>query len=463
MFRFWRHALFFCLLLALLAASGQHPTPVAAQSSAGEVLQLVNSLRASYGLPPFSQSSVLAVAAQSHANWMASTGLYSHTGAGGSSPQSRSAAAGYPGYVAENIVGGTNLTAQQGVTWWINSPIHFNTLISPRYTEVGIGVATGLGQNFYVLVAGTTSDSPPAVAAGTGTAARGENEIFVVAALDLAEPREDGSIVHTVQSGQSLWSIAARYGVPLQDVLLFNSLSEDSTINPGDEVTIRLADGAEPPPPPTTYIVRSGDNAWTIAARFRLTLEDFLWYNSMSEDSLIQPSDVVKIGLAEGEAPPPTPTPQLAHVVRSGETLWDISLRYGLTVAQLLTLNGLSENAVLSVGQEVYIRETPQPVPTETPFPPTFTPVPPSAGPAEVVIVANPNGPTATPTTTPLALAANVADGPATPRPGGQAEIQNAALATSSAPGWMIAAGVGTFALALLLMVGVIVLAVRKL
>jgi LysM repeat protein len=300
------------------------------------------------------------------------------------------------------------------------------------------------------------------VAAGTGTAARGENEIFVVAALDLAEPREDGSIVHTVQSGQSLWSIAARYGVPLQDVLLFNSLSEDSTINPGDEVTIRLADGAEPPPPPTTYIVRSGDNAWTIAARFRLTLEDFLWYNSMSEDSLIQPGDVVKIGLAEGEAPPPTPTPQLAHVVRSGETLWDISLRYGLTVEQLLTLNGLSESAVLSVGQEVYIRETPQPVPTETPFPPTFTPIPPSAGPAEVVIVANPNGPTPTPTTTPLALAANVADGPATPRPGSQPGLQDAALATGSAPGWMVAAGVGTFALALLLMVGVIVLAVRK-
>ena len=64
-------------------------TAVSAQSPTGSILTLVNQLRASYGLPGFTYDPQLAAAAQAHANWMAQTAVYSHTGAGGSTPQTR--------------------------------------------------------------------------------------------------------------------------------------------------------------------------------------------------------------------------------------------------------------------------------------------------------------------------------------------------------------------------------------
>lgn len=455
----------FLLLVGILLAAPQKSTR--AQSPTSEVVQLVNQLRASYGLAGYTWNAQLAVAAQNHANWMASTGLYSHTGAGGSSPYTRAVSAGYNGYVAENIVGGTNLTPQQGVTWWINSPIHFNTLISNQHIEVGVGFAAGQGQNMYVLVAGHPDNN--GVQARANAAPQEDTPgIYYVAPIVLSTPQEDGSIVHAVGSGQSLWSIAARYGVTLQEIMLYNGLNEQSTINPGDELIIRLADGAPPPPtatPPTTYKVQSGDSAWTIAARFRISLDDFLWFNSMAEEDPLQPGDTVTIRIPEGEPLPPTPTPQLTHRVRAGQTLWDIAVEHGLALDELLALNGMTTDSVISIGQEIFIRTTPNP---PTAIPPTYTPIA-TGYPGEIAAAisvpdaapetTNPAPETATPTPTslPQAVAAVGGQPAGVPPLVGSAKVAN----TSS----ILTLGVGVFFLviAIVLLATLVILAIRHL
>ncbi|MCA9932768.1 MAG: LysM peptidoglycan-binding domain-containing protein [Ardenticatenaceae bacterium] len=356
-----------CLLIFL---HGSQPS-VSAQDPASQVLQLVNQVRANYGLSGFTYNARLAAAAQEQANWMAVNTQYVHNH-GGSTPQTRAESAGYVGYVSENIVGGTNLTPQQGVVWWQNSPVHFNTMISTRYVEAGVGVAYGPDQNFYVLVVGKPSDSPP-----VQQVAQPETAPAYVAPIILAQPGEDGSIVHKVLTGQTLWAIAARYEVPLQTLLLYNNLAEDAFLQPGDELLIQLAEGQSPPPtptPPATHVVREGETAWTIAARYRLSLDEILWLNGLSEDSILRPGDEVVIRLLPGQSPPPTPTPQLTHIVHSGDTLWGVALAYGLSLDQLLAWNGLDQNALIVEGQALYIRATETPVPTPTP---TFTPMPP--------------------------------------------------------------------------------------
>jgi LysM repeat protein len=349
------------------AGSQAEETAVSAQSPTSDILTLVNALRASYGLPPFEYNPILAAAAQNHANWMGQTAVYSHTGAGGSSPQTRANAVGYPGYVNENIVGGTKLTPQQGVTWWRNSAIHFNTMISTSYTQAGVGFAQGHDQNFYVLVVGQP-DGAAAAAVNRQEEVAYANAPLFVAPIEVNGPREDGSVWHTVGEGHTLWAIAARYEVTIADIMLFNSLTEESTLQPGDELVIRLAEGQSPPPtptPPATHKVQPGDSAWTIAAWYNLDLGELLWLNNMQIDDTLQPGEEVKIRLLPGEQPPPTPTPQLAHIVQSGDTLWGISLRYGLTMEQLLTFNNITESDLLAVGQALFIvSPTPPPTPT---------------------------------------------------------------------------------------------------
>jgi LysM repeat protein len=383
-----------CLFLWLGLSSTQ-TAPIQAQTgTASEVIQLVNAFRAAKGLPPLQLNSALSAAAQNQANYMAANTIFSsHIGAGGSTPQSRANAAGYIGYVSENIVGGTNMTANQGLTWWKNSPVHYNTLITTNYIEAGTGYATNGSENFYVLVVGRPSNAPPA----NNTKDDSPEPLFITP-IELSQPAEDGSIVHVVQEGQALWSLAAHYEVDLADLMLYNNLSEDAVLQPGDKIIIRLADGQEPPPtptPPLTYVVQSGDTAWRIAALNGIQLSDFLWFNNFTEDTILQPGTEVIVHLAEGQPLPPTPTPILTHVVRSGQTLWDIALTYGLTLDELLAYNNLTPDSLLQIGQELRVRPFP-PTPTATTMP-TVTIAPSPQAEREATAVSSTPTPTAPP------------------------------------------------------------------
>lgn len=379
----------FCGMLILVV--GFTGRAEAQGSPTSDILQLVNQVRAEYGLPALSYNASLATAAQNHAGFIAANAIYSHIGVNGSTWQDRAQAAGYTGYAGENLVGGTRLTPQQGVTWWRNSAVHFSNMLNPRWTEAGVGFAVGNGQNFYVMVFGTPNDAPPP---------RAEQPVvdvpFIVAPIELAQPNEDGSIVHTVLEGHTLWAIAARYEVSLADLYLFNALTDDSVINPGDKLTIRLADGQPPPPtptPPATHIVREGESLWVIAAYYQTDLNTLLWLNGLPQDAVVHPGNEIKVRLLPGEAPPATPTPQLTHIVRSGDTALGIALLYGLTLEQLTAFNNISPDALLQIGQELLIHPptaTPEPTPTLTP---TLTATP------EPVNLAQAATPTPEPTT----------------------------------------------------------------
>ncbi len=377
------------LLIGLLLFSGSKLSGQAAAAQAGpatEIFQLINNFRASQGLPPFQYNNALAAAAQGHANCMAQNIIYSHTGAGGSTPLSRATAAGYSGYVVENIVGGWHMSPRQGLIWWQNSPVHYNTLVTSSYPQAGIGYAGNGTENMYVLLVGRPpgpyeNTRPPGANAASAAP-------LIITPIELAEPREDGSIVHVIQQGQAMWTIAAYYDVDLAYLYLINGLTEDDVLHPGDEVTVRLADGQEPPPtptPPLTYMVREGESAWSIALKNGIGLDYLYLLNNMNADTMLQPGDELIVRLAEGQAPPPTPTPPTHHVVRSGQSLWLIAALYNLTLEQLMAMNDLTPDSVIRAGDELLIRE----LPTATPLPPTSTPASQSTAepPAETAVV----------------------------------------------------------------------------
>ncbi len=370
------------VLLALVMLQTQ--TQAQAQvSTAVDLANQVNALRAQYGLAPYQLNSALMSAAQSHSEWEAATGTISHTGQSGTTPTDRAIAAGYGERanirVSENIYAGTNATSATALEWWINSPIHFRGLTSPNYTEIGVGVVTTDGLNYYTLVFGdklsTLSPAPQAdpasEASGNDAAAPAPESlpVFEVVPVEVAETADDGSVVHVVESGQNVWDIAVAYDVAPSEIQALNRLDQDASILPGQQLVIVPAevrievneDGS------ITHDVEEGQSLWVISREYDVELARLLEINGLTEGSIIRPGDQLLIQ-------PPTdgswveledrPKPAIYHTVVEGQVLYNIAAIHGVAFETLLELNDLTAESIIRPGDQLLIRPADEPLAT---------------------------------------------------------------------------------------------------
>ena len=141
--------------------------------------------------------------------------------------------------------------------------------------------------------------------------------------------------------------------------------------------------GAAAPPSPLVpgetqslqqYTVRSGDTLWGIAQSYGISVPDLLAANKLTGREVIAVGRplLVPAAAAAGMNMPATKAPSLQHVVRAGDTPWDVAVTYGVTVDALLAANRLSKNPLLSVGQVLLLpagAEPPRPRPVPSPTP----------------------------------------------------------------------------------------------
>lgn len=103
-------------------------------------MSLINQERQDQGLAPYSAQGQLQAAAIGHSTDMACNGFFGHTGSDKSTVGERVNAQGYSwSMVGENLFAGSSATAQSAFNWWMSSAPHRDNLLSPDYTEIGIG------------------------------------------------------------------------------------------------------------------------------------------------------------------------------------------------------------------------------------------------------------------------------------------------------------------------------------
>src|ERR1700694_4726490 len=126
---------------AAAAAAANDPAFVA------RVLALTNVERQKAGLGPLALSSELNDAAQKYSQVLATSGCFDHTCGPVPNFADRAGQSGYMGWtaLAENIAAGYP-TADAVVTGWMSSPGHRANILSPKYTEMGIGLVSGTGK-----------------------------------------------------------------------------------------------------------------------------------------------------------------------------------------------------------------------------------------------------------------------------------------------------------------------------
>jgi len=137
------------------------PPPDCEATFAQQVFNLVNLERAAADVPLLEIDTRLVAAAQDHADWMAASGIMSHTGEGDSSPADRAAAAGFP-YVmlGENVAAGYS-TPEAVVQGWMNSTGHRANILRESFTLAAVGYAASSGSgwgHYWVNMFGSAAD-----------------------------------------------------------------------------------------------------------------------------------------------------------------------------------------------------------------------------------------------------------------------------------------------------------------
>lgn len=181
------------------------------------------------------------------------------------------------------------------------------------------------------------------------------------AAPEAAPAPAAANATHAVAKGDSLWSIARKYGITVDELAAANQLAKSATLRLGQQIVVPAK--AAPPAPETdaanTYEVKSGDTLGGIARRHGTTVGALRAASNLSGDGLrvgqklVIPGNAVPLS-ASAVATPVAAAPRAgsgSYTVVPGDTLGSIAKKHGVKVGDLATLNTITDPAKLRVGQ----------------------------------------------------------------------------------------------------------------
>ena len=120
----------------------------------------------------------------------------------------------------------------------------------------------------------------------------------------------------------------------------------------------------------TTYKVEKGDTLYSISRKYQITVAELRAANNLSENDVIKVGQKLKIPTADisnaaalatdnkatsGGATLSSTKATKEYTVVKGDTMYSISKKNGMTLAEFMALNGLDSNSVIKVGQKLKI------------------------------------------------------------------------------------------------------------
>jgi LysM repeat protein len=376
---------------------------------AQQILDAVNQARLDNGLPALTLSPLLTLAAQRHVDDVIANGNWGHYGSDGSNVRLRVARVGYStSSVSENWVAVSD--PGQAIGWWMNDWIHRVNILEPRWDEVGVGAAQA-SNGFWILVTDfgnidggamppiveaapvtqltadgdiTTEAIPQngeyAIQSGDtllGIAYRfgldwqdialtndmGENDLLQIGqVIRLPIPNGVGGAVqadntgvvagkqvHVVRTGETLWTIAARYQIAWEDVAVVNDLGEYDLLQIGQELKLPASLDEPEEVENSDANEADGENGDSVTAAAEEQSGDGT--EEASAESETVPADTADEGTRFAQKSAAAAT----YTVKSGDTLLAIAIKLDIEWEELANANDLTEDSFLQIGQELKV------------------------------------------------------------------------------------------------------------
>ena len=215
----------------------------------------------------------------------------------------------------------------------------------------GINYTPNIDRNYYIVKKG---DSLWSIASKNNTTVDNikrlnnlsSNNLYIGQILKLSDNDNDSNNnledenIYTVKKGDSLWLIANKNGVSVNDVKNANNLTSN-TLQIGQ---ILIIPDKKTSTKEITYVVKKGDSLWLIANKYDTTVKKIKSANNLTSNTL-QIGQVLTI---------PSSTEFFTYTVKKGDSLWLIAKNYNTTVDNIKKLNNLTSNT-LQINQKLIL------------------------------------------------------------------------------------------------------------
>lgn len=200
-----------------------------------------------------------------------------------------------------------------------------------------------------------------------------------------AQTETSGTTIHVVQRGETLYRIAMQYGMTIDELATLNGLLNPGNIQVGQRLLVPARHGVAT----EDHIVQPGETLRVIADLYRIPVDELASWNNITEVNAIyagqrlsiipntpDPVTILPIEtaqaiisgtdgtLSEGEEVTSNMPDQtivadeyttVVHVVARGDTLYQVAMRYGVTVNAILRANPIDNAETIYTGQQLII------------------------------------------------------------------------------------------------------------
>jgi LysM repeat protein/predicted Zn-dependent peptidase len=190
--------------------------------------------------------------------------------------------------------------------------------------------------------------------------------------------QEPMRLFHIVNKGETLSSIATKYATTVAVITKMNNIKQTQTLYPGDKLRVPRGKAPQAEKKPRVHVVRRGDTMSGLALKYGVSVRDIADANGMGAKLIIRTGETLQIPWgssasstgsgASSSAPASTATPggqpnsggatpaaASAYVVKSGDTLSQIAASHGVSTVALARANGISDKAMVKVGQSLSV------------------------------------------------------------------------------------------------------------
>lgn len=170
------------------------------------------------------------------------------------------------------------------------------------------------------------------------------NSLSLNQVLKLPTSNNDLSTTYTVKSGDTLYKIANQFGLSVNELKSINNLSTNN-LSIGQVLKVKKDTNNDntTSDKSSTYTVKSGDTLYSISRKLNVSVDEIKRANNLT-NNLLTVGQILQI---------PTDTTKV-YTVKSGDTLYTIARNNNTTVSDIIELNNLSTSN-LSIGQKLLL------------------------------------------------------------------------------------------------------------